>query len=460
MFKSVADVVKADCCVGCGVCMFDSGQDTKMLLNKYGEYFPVPGSTLVNDAVCPFITNDIFSPNESELSRKIFVSEEKLKYSDFSGYYHSVFAGFANEHDLRSLGSSGGMVSWILIELLKSNLVDFVIHVRAKPRKLSDSFEPLYEYSISSNSKEIGESAHSHYHAVEMSKVLETVSRVPGRYVFVGVPCFVKAIRRLCDSEEVYRSRIKFCISLVCGHMKSVNWSYLYGSHALPSLSVFGGIKFRLKEEHPSPTAYMVGVVKTDGSKIVLNAANIPGGRYNLGSHMLNACNYCDDVVGELADISFGDAWLPDYIKDPSGTNLIIVRNKVLLEILLKGEKDSRVVLNELPESAVFEAQSGAFRQRRNALGFRLSVLRVFGFPYPLKRTHLFPRNYNPFRFIVYALRWYISKQSKIWFIRSLERNSMTAYHFKIICFGQLLRFFELVCAPKLIFSRLLRRRK
>ena len=35
-----------------------------------------------------------------------------------------------------------------------------------------------------------------------------------------------------------------------------------------------------------------------------------------------NACNFCDDVFGETADITFMDAWLPEYVRDYKGTSL------------------------------------------------------------------------------------------------------------------------------------------
>ena len=66
----------------------------------------------------------------------------------------------------------------------------------------------------------------------------------------------------------------------------------------------------------------------------MFDSAEAVGGKFNLGAMMLNACNYCDDVVGETADISIGDAWLPKYSFDWRGKNLLVLRNTVLSELI------------------------------------------------------------------------------------------------------------------------------
>ena len=53
---------------------------------------------------------------------------------------------------------------------------------------------------------------------------------------------------------------------------------------------------------------------------------------------MPNACNYCDDVVGETSDITIGDAWLPKFDTNKGGTNLLIIRNKQIYDIILESE--------------------------------------------------------------------------------------------------------------------------
>ena len=79
------------------------------------------------------------------------------------------------------------------------------------------------------------EGAKSRYYPIEFSEVLPEVRARPGHYAFVGIPCFVKAIRLLMQNDEVIRDRIKICIGLFCGHIKN---AALVDSFALQSGTV------------------------------------------------------------------------------------------------------------------------------------------------------------------------------------------------------------------------------
>jgi hypothetical protein len=48
----------------------------------------------------------------------------------------------------------------------------------------------------------------------------------------------------------------------------------------------------------------------------------------------IHRCTLCDYRFNPLADISCGDAWLPDYLDDRLGTSVIVARNKKAKNIL------------------------------------------------------------------------------------------------------------------------------
>ena len=97
-------------------------------------------------------------------------------------------------------------------------MADAIVHVHAADLEADGV---LFQYSISRCAEEVAEGAKSRYYPVEMSQVMDEVRRQHGRYVFVGLPCFVKAIRRLCMVDDVIAKRIVYCVGLVCGHLKS-----------------------------------------------------------------------------------------------------------------------------------------------------------------------------------------------------------------------------------------------
>src|SRR5690606_35788511 len=138
----------------------------------------------------------------------------------------ATFAGYVSESDFRERGSSGGLVTWLLCELLEKSLVDAVIHVRESAATSSPD-APLFTMQVSRSVEEVRSGSKSRYYPVDMSAVLDYVKKHRGRYAVVGVPCFVKAIRLLALKEPVIRDRIAFCISLVCGHLKSDRFARL-----------------------------------------------------------------------------------------------------------------------------------------------------------------------------------------------------------------------------------------
>lgn len=97
-----------------------------------------------------------------------------------------------------------------------------------------------------------------------------------------------------------------------------------------------------------------------------------------------NACNYCDDVFGEVADVTFMDAWLPEYISDYKGTSLVIARTSSVQELL---EISKESVLNNINVQKVVESQNGPINEKRTFLKGRIYEKELLGLVYPKKRV-------------------------------------------------------------------------
>lgn len=55
----------------------------------------------------------------------------------------------------------------------------------------------------------------------------------------------------------------------------------------------------------------------------------------------LNISDFADDVLNGTADVTLGDAWLPEYTKDYMENNILIMRNEQnnqLVKITLKNQ--------------------------------------------------------------------------------------------------------------------------
>lgn len=217
LFETVID---GGYCVGCGACASVSGSPVKMELNSHGQFVASidsadahPFSDSPVQKVCPFSNKSL---NEDEISQELF--GEFAKHHNKIGHYLATYAGYVSEGEFRDRGSSGGMGTWIVSRLLSEDLVDGVIHVHQ--RQPSDNDPRLFQYQISTTVEQVQKGAKSRYYPIELSQVIQIVREQPGRYAIVGIPCFIKAVRLLARQDPLISERIKFCVGLVCGHLK------------------------------------------------------------------------------------------------------------------------------------------------------------------------------------------------------------------------------------------------
>lgn len=348
---------------------FVKGADFKMVLNEYGEYSPVivGGSADVNflDAMA----NEEY--DESVISAELYSKIPDIKHHSVIGYYKDLYAGFVAEGDYRKNASSGGMGTWIFKELFERGLIDGVIHV--KPANDGDGI--LFKYAISRNVEEIQAGAKTKYYPAELSGVLSIVRQVPGRYAVIGIPSFIMELRLLAKYDPLINERIAYTIGLICGHQKTAKYA--------ESLAWECGIKpgdlimidFRKKVEGSPASLYSMEITgKVNGEIITVTRQHDLFFSSNWGHGFFKSqfSDFTDDSLNETADIALGDAWLPEYIKDSKGNNIVIVRNEMIHQIIEQGIVSGKLSLNRVSEQDILRSQSGLIHHTRDELPYRL----------------------------------------------------------------------------------------
>src|SRR5690606_23456092 len=106
---------------------------------------------------------------------------------------------------------------------------------------------------------------------------------------------------------------------------------------------------------------------------------------WGTGLFKSNACDFCDDVLTELADISLGDAWIKPYRMDGLGNSIIITRTEIA-ELIVNGND---LVLDSIDENKIIESQSGSFNHRHNGLLYRIQLYKSQGRIVPFKRERV-----------------------------------------------------------------------
>jgi coenzyme F420 hydrogenase subunit beta len=142
-----------------------------------------------------------------------------------------------------------------------------------------------------------------------------------GKIAIVGVACFIKAIRLAQHKEPDFKEKIPFLIGIICGGVKSRFFTkYLAGKVGV-SIENIQQPQFRMKDLNSTSDNYSFGCYDRNGKSKKEKTVKMRsvGNMWGTGLFKANACDFCDDVTTELADISLGDAWYRPTIKAVRG---------------------------------------------------------------------------------------------------------------------------------------------
>jgi coenzyme F420-reducing hydrogenase beta subunit len=363
------DIVASGLCIGCGACAAANPQ-ARMRWDKDGFLKPAGNREWLDAPSENFSQQCPFSPtaaNEDSIAAERFANAPHL--DSRIGRFEAAYVGHAVQDPFRRDGSSGGLTSWVAAELLRTGSVDGIAHVvPTHPRS-----GRYFDYRISRSLDELGEGAKSRYYPVELSRVLGEIRATPGRYAIVGVPCFIKAIHLLRRTDPLIAERVTHTLGLFCGHQKSAAMIESFAWQLGTELGRVEALDYRLKDETRPANWYRAQLELDDGSSAAQDWWNLADGDWGAGFFQNPACDWCDDVVGETADISFGDAWVEPYSSDGRGTNVVITRTPELKAMIELARSDGRLKLEPVDAEFIARTQAAGLRHRRDGLAYRLT---------------------------------------------------------------------------------------
>lgn len=367
--KVIDTVVQNDLCIGCGICVYAC--PTKALKMEWDEHgFLIPNLSGTCDLngdclkVCPF---NPFPEKEVRTENELadlFLTDE-LKHHPKIGKYNAIYAGYSNEFRLTS--SSGGMGTYIFTKLLSKKIVDHVFSVK-------ESKKPgvHYEYAISSTREELLQASKTRYFPVSLDEVMTKINSLNGRVAIVGVACFIKAVRLAQYKEPKLKDKIPFLVGIICGGVKSSFFTEYLASRAGVNKQNIQNPKFRIKDFHSTASDYSYGCKDKSINQEKTIKMRTVGDMWGTGMFKANACDFCDDVTTELADVSLGDAWLPPFNKDGKGTNVIVARSEIAKQLIVEGIETGDLTIEELPVDRFLASQQGSFNHRQTGLSVRI----------------------------------------------------------------------------------------
>jgi len=251
---------------------------------------------------------------------------------------------------IRYDGSSGGMVTEILLYLLERNLIQAAVITRMKKNQ---PFEA--EAYIARDRNDIISGQGSKYCPVSNCFLFKEIGQSTGKYAFVGLPCQMAALRKAQRLNKKLIENIPFALGLFCSRTPN--------SHATRFLIDSIGIR----RDKVKRIRYRGGghpgrfeVALSDGStKSIGHLDNRYWGFTFLYFFKPLRCWLCHDHSAELADWSFADNWSKNSLERSHkiGTSVVVARTENSAQIIQQMRDGGMIKTEEVSPASVIRQQ-------------------------------------------------------------------------------------------------------
>jgi hypothetical protein len=258
----------------------------------------------------------------------------------------------------------------LLLDLLETKQIDAALV--ASPQ----AARPWFKKDIVKTPDQIVKSCGSVYHMINDAEVIRCILEGPEqRYAIVALPCVVKALRLAQSKIPKLKRCIVYIIGLVCGGVRTRCFADVLAGLAGTNQ---GFMSYRSKHNALQANDFSFQMQTPMATRRV-KFRGLFGYLYLNGIGAQKSCHFCSDVFAELADVTFMDAWLDEYIKDPRGCSLAISRNAFLSEILIQMLAKQVCQGGRIPAESVEKSQAAVVAKKRSLLAARYTCQRQMG---------------------------------------------------------------------------------
>lgn len=380
---SIMIVERSGLCIGCGTCYgICPNEAIELTINNIEGYkIEVDKEKCVKCGlclkVCPSV--DVFEYYEND-----------RESNDCLGSFKRVYIGYSTNEKTRYNSSSGGLATELLIFALKKGIINGALVTR-----MSNDNTFLAEAYLAKTEEEILAAMGSKYNISPVGSRIKEILREGGKWAVVGLPCHILAFKKASKIFKELNDSIAFYIGLLCGHTLYPQAIRFLLEKERVSIDKIKSISYR-GEGWPGG----MNVKLKDDQNVFLDL------RYYWSTYFSSyfftpfRCLLCNDATAELADISLGDAWLPE-LNDNLGTSLIISRSNIGEKLIRSAYEEGLISIERKSPSVVIRSQKSNLCFKKN-LKLRLYVANKF-----LKRkTEMFGNipdfcYYNPLIYLV-----------------------------------------------------------
>ena len=366
-------VVPKDLCTRCGAC--DPICPVNCISFDERQYPVIDTSACVDCGLCVKVCPGIDFNYTAQYQRQFGVESPP---ESLGGTYESAFLAFANNPQVQAEGSGGGVVTQLLIGMVKEGVVDAALTVGYDP---DDPVTPVPK--ICRTEEELRATAGSKYCVIPQTKVIRQVKTLEGKFAFVGVGCQIEGLRKLENIYKPLARREIVTIGLAChGTLEKEATTELIAHRRLSQEQIkrffYRGDRF--------PGKFQIETL--DGNRIDLHRFDYKDGAYNYLYHLYTPqrCLMCPDYSAEFADISVSDFWVRgedgEYLH-PEGTTMVMCRTERGREILQQMRAKGYITAMPLGQREVDASFDHLYRDKRVSPFVRMQWREAEGLPAP-----------------------------------------------------------------------------
>ena len=360
--QTVADVVNAGLCIGCGLCEALAPARWKMAYTPEGRLRPAEvGADEGADT-------EILRACPGAVAR---ANAEGAAQSDLVwGAYHSMEEAWAGDPDIRYRAATGGVLTGLGVHLLRSGQASFILHCAAREDAPMRS-----AWCISETPEQLLDRAGSRYGPSDTLAGLEAALERDEPFAIIAKPCDAGAVRARADDDPRLRKNLVALLVMVCGGASDLGKSEaLLREFDLPEndLTLFryrgygnpGATRLETREGQAFEKTYLDMWADESGWRIQ------------------SRCKLCPDATGEAADIAAADIWPGGApVGEDEGFNGVITRTQAGEALFRSAGAAGDLQLGKTITPRMFDDYQPHQVRKKHALAARLRGMEAAGAP-------------------------------------------------------------------------------
>ena len=300
--NTIERIVSQDLCIGCGSCQSVCSHSAISSAYKGGMFLPLVDPSLCTNCglclkICPSNAVDVIKTYPD---------------LDMGNVDYPSYTAWSRDAEIRKLGSSGGVISTMIIALLESKQYDkaYVLEYETFNGEKA-ILKPVFDR------EGVLKSVKSKYIPASVERVIEDIKTdTIGKAIIVATPCQLLAIKRYLELRKKTDEDLLY-LGLFCDKTEK----YSIYEHFEKKFGPYQALHFRDKEISGWPGNVLLkqGGISVDIPREERMAVK--------EQFQMNRCRYCFDMLNMLSDIAFGDCY-EENMDDLLGRSSIVIRTQ------------------------------------------------------------------------------------------------------------------------------------